>query len=202
MPSVIQRCSDSSTTARASRCAGRSGEVVSRRWAGGSPSIRRYSAVSGTSDLTPVVVALQLDAAGARPLTVRSRWTKVASASRPPPWRAGVAVVDNSSHGIACSETVTSLTSVPTTLLPSLACDVGSAEVRDDHPAAAVGQVCARSDERPPEPWPTRYGRLPAGGRSERGDAGSRAWAIWASARTAVSVTRPAANRRGKRMGS
>jgi len=73
-------------------------------------------------DLTPAVVALQVDAAGARPPTVKSRWTKVASASRPPPWGAGVAVVDNSGHGIACAETVTLLTSVPTTLLPSLAC--------------------------------------------------------------------------------
>src|SRR5262245_19341089 len=83
-----------------------------------------YSEVYGTSALEPPVVALQVDAAGARPPVVNSRWTKVVSASRPPPPGAGVVVADSSSQGMAFGETGTALTSEPTTLLPSLACHV------------------------------------------------------------------------------
>jgi hypothetical protein len=61
--------------------------------------LARWSVAAGAGDRlpedipavgpTPAVVALQVDATGARPPTVKSRWTKVASASRPPTWGRG-----------------------------------------------------------------------------------------------------------------
>ena len=64
---------------------------------------------------------------GSEATRVLIRWTKVVSTSRSPS-APGVVVADRSTHGIAVRSTVTLSTTVPRTLLPSFACQVGPAK--------------------------------------------------------------------------